>query len=302
MRPPLPAGASPRTLAHVPASSAPPTPPPSPSLDALERLLPPDVRAARTWRHEAAEPVWRGVVWGRLGRGDLAWQHFDRVNLPALQPWIAAERGRILRELGLHAAAEALEWPALLAATDPVDDAMLRISLAADAVGMGDAERARRRLAAARESLANLAGASDPLVTARLARQRLRCTWVAVEVAWLTDVPPDPGGLPIWDAASGTPRLTDDHRWGSTFHTAKGLLFAGVVHRELRLLDAATALAPPALAWAVHLARADHGLGDAEVAARRAWSVVRPPAAYAAQVRAGPTARRMASRPAPGPR
>lgn len=261
-----------------------------PPIEVIDRLLPADVRAATIWRHEAALPVWYGVVWGRLGRGEVAWAHFDRVRLPALQPWIAAERGRILRELGLHAAAEALEWPALLAATDPTDAAMLRVSLAADAVGLGDIDRAVRRLSAAANALADLPDGP------RVARQRLRHTWVGVEVAWLSGLAPPPVGLPSWDAAAGAPHLPPDHAWGSDFHTAKGLLFAGAVHAEPRLLDAAAELAPPALLWAVHLARADAGRDGAEVAAARAWHVIIPPPPFAAQARSGPTAARFSHR------
>jgi hypothetical protein len=278
-----------RRLRAVPALTSPPPPPTPPPAEALARLLPPDVRTSERWRHEAALPVWNGVVWGRLGRGDLAFEHLDRVRLPALQPWIAAERGRILRELGLHAAAEALEWPALLAATDPVDAAMLRISLAADAVGMADPDRAVRRLSAAAEALAELPDGP------RAARQRLRHTWVGVEVAWLTGASPSSHGLPAWDEATAAPSFPPDHAWGSDFHTAKGLLFAAVVDAEPRLLDASAALAPPALMWAVQLARADAGRDGAEAAARRAWRDIIPPPAYAAQARSAPGAARLST-------
>ncbi|MFU8841646.1 MAG: hypothetical protein ACNA8R_13145, partial [Nitriliruptoraceae bacterium] len=141
----------------MPTTRTPPPPaPPVPPVDALARLLPPEVDLATGagLRHEAAVPVWYGMVWGRLGRGDLAWAQWDRVRLAVLQPWIAAERGRLLRELGDHRAAAALEWPALAAAEDPVDQVMLRLSLAADAVGLGDLAAARRRLAGASAQLA----------------------------------------------------------------------------------------------------------------------------------------------------
>jgi hypothetical protein len=282
--------------------------PPLPPLDALAALLPPDVDLASGagLRHEAAVPVWYGVVWSRLGRGDLAWRHWDRVQLPELQPWIAAERGRVLRELGLHAEAEALEWPALLRA-DPIDAAMLRISLTADAVGLGDRDRARRRLEAAREAVAAL------VESPRAARQRLRLTWVGVEVAYLDGVAPSADGLPWWDAQAGDDRTdrTDrmerpaagdggggpgypaDHAWGSGFHTAKGLLFGGIVRGDLRLLDAAAAVAPPVLAWGVHLARADAGVPGALDAARTAWAATAAPPHVAREVAATPTARRL---------
>jgi hypothetical protein len=265
---------------------APPAPPP----DALTTLLPPDVDlgSGAGLRHEAAVPVWHGVVWGRLGRGDLAFRHWDRVQLPTLQPWIAAERGRVLRELGLHAEAESQEWPALLRADDPVDAAMLRVSLTADAVGLGDRVRAERRLAAAQEAVTALPDGP------RAARQRLRLTWVGVELAFLVGAAPAVAALAGWDEVTGRPDLPADHRWGSDFHTAKGLLFGGVVREDLRLLAAAAALAPPVLAWGVQLARADRGEPGALAAARTAWRCVVPPTGTEAAVAGTPTAHRLA--------
>jgi hypothetical protein len=261
--------------------------PPAPPAEALATLLPPDVDLAAGWRHDAAIPVWHGVVWGRLGRGDLAWAHLDRVHLPALRTWIAAERGRILRELGLHAEAERHELPALLAVEDPVDEAMLRVSLVADAVGLGDAARAARRLAAARDAVAELPDGP------RAARQRLRLGWVATEVAFVTGRPPPLEATPWWDTSAGAPHLPADLRWGSAFHRAKALLFAGIARRDPRLLDAAAGQAPPVLTWAVHLARADGGAPDALAAARVAWRAVVPPPPYAAVVARSPTAQRL---------
>lgn len=253
--------------AAVVTTSALPVPPPA----ALKALLPPDVDLRGRLRHEAARPVWLGMVWGRLGRGDLAWQHFDRVRLPELQPWIAAERGRIVREFGDHASAEALEWRALVRADEPIDAAMLRVSLTADAVGMGDVARATSRLQAAREAVAALPDGP------RVARQRLRLVWVEVEVAWLRGDPPPTDGLPEWHEVLQGPRFPPDHAAGSTFHTAKGLLFAGVVRQDPRLLDTAAEQAPPALLWAVHEARAAVGIDGAAQAATAARREVVPP-------------------------
>jgi hypothetical protein len=238
----------------------PPTPPssdlpPTASPEALARLLPPDVDLAtgRGLRHEAARPVWHGVVWGRLARGDLAWAHFDRVNLRELAPWIAAERGRVLRELGHHADAESIEWPALLNADDPVDQAMLRISLVADAVGIGDVRRATSRLEAAQQAVDALPAGP------RTSRQRIRLTWVRAEVALIggCDLQDARARVPSWHPPTGQPLLDDDHRWGTDFHRAKSLLFGGVLHRDGSLLAAAAALAPPMLRWAVLLAQRD---------------------------------------------
>ncbi len=296
--------------------------PPPPPDDALAWLLPPDVDLDAGWRHPAARPVWHGVVWSRLGRADLAFAHFDRVALPALQPWIAAERGRVLRELGLHAAAEALGWPALRAADDPDDAAMLRVSLVADAVGRADPDRATRRLAAARAAVHALAGApgasdppgvgtdtraaSDPCAGGsgpdgipagpRAARQRLRLCWVEVEVAWLEGRAPPTAGLARWDEVAGAPALADDHRHGSAFHTAKGLLFGGLVADDDRLLSAAAELAPPALLWAIELARAERGEPGALDRAREAWATIVAPPHLAAEVASTATARRLSRR------
>ena len=268
--------------------------PPAPSAAALAALLPPDVDLEAGYRHEAAAVVWHGVVWGRLGRGDLAWAHLDRVRLPSLWPWIAAERGAILRELGLHAEAENLEFAALVQADDEVDAAMLRVSLTADAVGQGDRDRAERRLAAATDAVGALAD------TPRAARQRLRLAWVGVEVALLHDRPVAPehlAALPVWDAVALAPRYPPDHDAGSVFHTAKGLLFGGVARGDRRLLEAAAAVAPPVLAWAVALARADAGVAGAARDARRSWATIVPPPGHAGAVAATPTARRLTGAP-----
>jgi len=273
----------------------PPTPaPPVPATEALARLLPPevDLGSGAGLRHEAAVPVWFGVVWGRLGRGDLAWAQWDRVRLAALQPWIAAERGRLLRELGDHRAAAVWEWPALAAAEDPVDQVMLRLSLAADAVGLADLAAARRRLAGAEQQLDELPAGP------RRDRQRLRAAWVAIEVAllaggpaptellprWREDRPPPTGGADrvpagaaptaaVPAAAAADPAAAvvwpAPYASGTAFHRAKGCLFAGVLARDRALLHLAAREAPPALRWAVHLAVASLGGADDEVARAR---------------------------------
>lgn len=258
---------------------------PAPPAEALARLLPPEVDLARPARHASARPVWLGMVWSRLGRGDLAWAFWDRVGATSVQPWLAAERGRVLRELGLHGEAERLEWPALAAVEDEVDRAMLHVSLVADAVGRADVETATRRLAIAREVVLGLPD------TPRAARQRLRLTWVGVEVAWLAGASPDPTGLP--SVVDGAVRMPSDLVHGTEFHRAKALLFGGLVARSLDLLDRAAAMAPPVLAWAVHLARDDHGADGALDAARRVRRGVVPPPGVEGLVAATATARRL---------
>jgi hypothetical protein len=247
-----------------------------PAGDDLVALLPPDVRLPVGPGLRADAPpeevvrAWYGVVWGRLGRGDHAWSWFDRVQAPALGPWIAAERGRLLRELGGHSAAQRLEAAALPAATDPIDEAMLWVSLAADAVGQADGGRARQRLSRAE---AVLAGQPD---SPRRDRQLLRAGWVEVEIALLAGAEPPTRLLPRL-GVDGELDLPTPYRSGSRFHTAKGCLFAGVVRREPELLDRAAELAPPVLLWAVHLARASLGLPGAEAAAVAARTLVVPP-------------------------
>ena len=250
---------------------------PVPAQRDLERLLPPDVSLdGEGLRHEAARPVWLGVVWSRLGRADLAWQVWDRVGAPSVQSWLAAERGRVLREFGLHAEAERIEWRALASAEDPVDRAMLQVSLTADAVGRGDLDMMTRRLEAAREAVSALPDAP------RTARQRLRLGWVAVEVAMWT-------GAQVPVPAVDAPDLIH----GSAFHRAKQALFAGIATGSLDLLDLAVAQDVPILTWAVHLARADLGVDGALEAARSAWSNLRFPPRHAPAIHATPTAQRL---------
>lgn len=239
-------------------------------------------------RSTSASAMWNGVVWGRLGRGDLAWRWWDRVPSDGLlAPWLAAERGRVLRELGLHAEAQELELAGLEIADDLLDVVMLRLSLAADAVGLGDAETARNRLEAGGWMLDELPPGP------RVNRQRLRRQWVAVEVCMLEGVDPPHDLLPRRDADEQVvqpPEVAD----GTDFHRAKGLLFAAHVHQDATLLRAAAELAPGALRWAVELARLDAGDAGAASRAVGAWQNVVPPPDHAAAVARTPTARRLA--------
>jgi hypothetical protein len=259
----------------------------APGQDDLHRWRPavPAGHARHPLRSSDAAAVWNGVVWGRLGRCDHAWAWWDTVEAPELQPWIAGERGRILRELGLHARAAEVEEAGLSGAHDLVDVVLLRLSLAADAVGLGHASAARRALGTAGSLLAELPDDE------RVARQRLRKTWIEVEVALLTGGEASEEGLP-WMELSG-PVFPADHAAGTDFHSAKGLLFAGIVHDDPALLAAAAELAPPMLRWAVELARADRGEDEAERRAIAAWRKIVPPPDLDGVVAATPTARRL---------
>lgn len=236
-------------------------------------------------RAPEAAKVWNGVVWSRLGRGDRAWAWWDAVDDDSLQPWIAGERGRVLRELGLHADAQALEGEGLAAATDLVDVVLLRLSLAADAVGLGQESAARRALGTAGSLLAELPDDE------RVARQRLRHRWIQAEVSLLAGSQPNADDLP--SLGEDGPVYPDDYEAGTDFHRAKGLLFAGVVRKEPELLRLASELAPAALRWAVELARLDAGDEDAAARAVGAWNQLVPPPSFELTLEATPTAARL---------
>lgn len=261
----------------------PPTPPPA---DAVEALVPADLRGdPTTLRHPEMAELLHGMVWTRLGDGPQAWAWLDRVTAPQLSSWVLAEKGRFLRELGLHEQSEELDLKSLAVAAEMADVVRARISLVADAVGRGEFEVARLRL----EAVDALLGRVE--VTPSIARQRLRRAWVAVEVAMVngTEVPTD--GLPHLDG--GQVWFPAEQAHGTRFHAAKGLLFGAVARGDLRLLELAAADAPPMLAWAVHLARHDSGVPDAMAEAREAWQAIIAPPGFAQDVARTPTARRL---------
>jgi|GEM_PF-6364052 len=264
---------------------------PAPSQRDLLRWMPPATSLAD--RDPGLGPdraaAWHGTVWSRLGRGDLAWAWWDSTDPDGpLGAWVAAERGRVLRELGLHVRAQELELAGLEKATDLVDVVTLRLSLAADAVGRGDVDRARWRWETASELLDELPA------TGRTARQRLRRAWVAVEVALLAGTEPPTDLLPDLgqDGEVVQPAETEH---GTDFHRSKGLLFAASARRRPELLPYAARLAPGALRWAIELARLDAGDPEAASRAVGAWHAVVPPPHVAREVAATPTARRLAA-------
>jgi hypothetical protein len=228
-------------------------------------------------------------VWSRVGRGDLAWRWWERVDPDGVHgPWLAGARGLVLRELGLHREAQRLEEEGLRAAADLVDVVALRLSLAADAVGLGEASVARTRRDAAVDLLGELPDGP------RVARQRLRRTWVDVELALLDGTTPPVEGLADV-STEGDVRHPPDAVHGTDFHRAKGLLFAAIARHRPELLAPAAALAPGALRWAVELARVDTGDARAGARAVGAWEAVVPPEPYARAARRTPTAKRLAA-------
>lgn len=248
----------------------PPDPPPAPPHDRTGQLRLPEWDEAPP--PDGPERAWRnGYLWMRLARYDHAWRWWALVDDPRLATRVHASRASSLRELRLHRSADLEDGAALEASSGPGwERAAALIGRVADAVGQGDPAEANARLADALDAVRDL---PDDLPADR---QRIRLGWVACEVALLT------GGIPAValphvdrDGEVATPGV---YRAGSDHHLAKGLLFAGVLSRELRMLEVAADLAPPGLAWAVHLARADLGADRARAAARDAWAkVVVPP-------------------------
>jgi hypothetical protein len=249
-------------------------------------LVPADLRRDPTrLRHPEVAELLHGMVWSRLGDGAAAWAWFDRVGEVSLLSWVLAEKGRFLRELGLHEHSEELDLEALAVAGDMSDIIRARISLVADAVGRGEFEVAALRLQAVDALLERVE------VTPEIARQRLRRAWVAVEVALVKGEEPPTDGLPHLDG--GQIWFPPEQAHGTTFEAAKGLLFAAIAHGDLRLLELASADAPAMLSWAVHLARMDSGMPEAWDEAREAWAKIIAPPGFADEVARTPVAKRL---------
>lgn len=140
----------------------------------------------------------------------------------------AATAASIHRGLGRHDAARALDEAGLGLAggmDEPTFDATL--GLATDAVGLGDVETARARLAQAEE-----------LVVAHEAdwwRQRVRFDWARAEVALLADEPAEAVA-----AASAAVERAESSR--APRHVAKGLLFQGVAEVQSGAVEATSTL------------------------------------------------------------
>lgn len=174
---------------------------------------------------EAAAAAWLlGVCLGACGRYGPALDVLEPLVVSAetretrvLSALAAATVASVHRQLGRHAVAQGYDEMALTASEDH-DEAGFdaRLGLAADAVGLGDAEGAAARLAEA-ESLVE--GRADWW------RQRVRLGWVRAEVALLE--------VRAADAAEAAGAAVDlaEHS-GAPRHVAKGLLFLGVAQVE----------------------------------------------------------------------
>lgn len=266
---------------HVPSAAVPPLPD-----DAdVDVLAPPGLvdeagPGVSPWRH--------GYVWARLGRYDHAWAWWDEAETDGPVARTLGSRAAALRELGLHRPAEDLDRSGLGTDALPWEHAALLIGLVADAVGIGAGLEAVRRLERATDAVEGL---SSDLVHDR---QRIRLGWVEVEVALLVGQPPR-SELPRVERTADGDRVEvpPAYRAGSVHHLAKGLLFRGVVDRDLGALQRAADIAPPSLAWAVHLARDDLGVPGARDDAARLWRQIVPPPDHADAVSSTPTARRL---------
>ncbi|HEX6918949.1 MAG TPA: hypothetical protein VF314_01835 [Actinomycetes bacterium] len=194
---------------------------PAAGVDPLRRAL--GVAGDRGLQAEAAAAGWLlGVCLSSAGRYGEALDALEPLaaggadTAPELQIFAAlaaAALGSVHRQLGRHAVARAYDETGL-ARTDGTGEAGFDclLGLAADAVGLGDAEVARAELARA---TALTEGRHDWW------RQRVRVGWLEAEVGLLTG---DPGGAAR--AAEQAVELAE--RSGAPRHVAKGLLFLGV--------------------------------------------------------------------------
>ncbi|MDQ1705364.1 MAG: hypothetical protein QOF18_1730 [Frankiaceae bacterium] len=147
----------------------------------------------------------------------------------------AATAASVHRGLGRHEAAHDLDARGLVLA-EGSDEAVFdcTLGLATDAVGLGDLDTGRQRLADA----ATLVAAHDD----EWWRQRVRFDWARAEVALLADEP----GEAVAAAAASVERAEHSR---APRHVAKGLLFQGVAE-----LQAGSPQAPGTLRRAATLA------------------------------------------------
>jgi hypothetical protein len=183
------------------------------------------VEVARMEGHvdEATAAAWLlGVTLGAAGRYGSALAVLDPLadrvatDHPARRLFgslAASTAASVHRQLGRHTVAQSRDERAVELAGDAPEALFdARLGLAADAVGLGDAETARGWLAGAR-ALAE--GRGDWW------RQRVRGLWVEAEVALLVGKPAN--AVAAAEAAVGLAEASQAPR-----HVAKGLLFLGV--------------------------------------------------------------------------
>jgi hypothetical protein len=213
--------------------------PPTAAVADLERAVVAAQRAGR--RAEVTAAAWLlGVALSASGRYGGAL----RVLLPVVEAGAggdaaaetrlfgalaAATAASVHRGLGRHEAAHELDLRGQGIADGFAEAAYdTTLGLAIDAVGLGDADSARRHLAAAEE----LVNAHDD---GGWWRQRVRFDWARAELALLADDPVDAAA-----AASASVERAEQAR--APRHVAKGLLFQGVAELQSGSPDAAGTL------------------------------------------------------------
>ncbi|MBW3661946.1 MAG: hypothetical protein KY469_02515 [Actinobacteria bacterium] len=261
--------------------------PPVPPAELVDGLSLPSWRTSETIG--AAEEQWRnGLLWAYAGRYDRAWAWWDRITDPAYAARIRAARAQTLRDLALHERAEAEDRAGLAVAARQEDRAGLLIGFVADAIGLGNGPEARHRFRQASRELALLGESVDAEI------ERIRFGWVAAEIQLLTGEGATLSMLPSFSDDREQVMIPERYEVGGEYHLAKGLLFAGVLTRDVELLEEAAVRAPPGLAWAVHLARESMGVEGALAEARAAWKEVVPPPRHAPEAGRTSTALRLA--------
>ena len=207
---------------------------PSAGIDPLRRAV--DTATAAGLTAEAAGAGWLlGVCLASAGRYGGALEVLDPLVAGAgsaesrvLSALASATAASVHRQLGRHSVAQGYDERALEGSGGTGEagfDALL--GLAADAVGLGDAEVAAGRL-----------GAATAVVGDRADwwRQRVRLGWVRAEVALLQ-------GRAEEAAAAAHASVDLAEQSGAPRHVATGLLFLGVAQVEAgQLTDAATVL------------------------------------------------------------
>jgi hypothetical protein len=170
-----------------------------------------------------------GVHYGAIGRYHPAAELLTPRGHP-VDSLTASTRASHLRQLSRHAEAEELDQWALAAATDPEGRSDALVGLVADAVGSGDADLARHRLATAAAEIdpdsppnggAGRHGKIHTVGPAAGWRAVVRLDWVRAEVALLSDRPGDA----VAAAERAVRRATAA---GAPRHLAKSQMFLGV--------------------------------------------------------------------------
>ena len=201
-------------------------------VDPLQRAV--ETARAHDLESEAAAAGWLlGVCHataGRYGTGldvlDPLVAGHDTPESRVLSALASATVARVHRQLGRHSVAQGYDERALAGSEGQGEagfDAVL--GLAADAVGLGDADTAAGRLAEA----VTLTGDRVDWW-----RQRVRLDWVAAEIALMT-------GHPDEAAVRAGAAVDLAERSDAPRHVAKGLLFLGIARLESGQQPEATA-------------------------------------------------------------